>query len=149
MAKPTQRVVNVKPVTFNTHLVSHDAEQIIFEVKDASGNIGHIAIPWPHVGFMLQVIYRAAEDAGKKRELLGKPAFFDGVTALTAQIVEGFQVSALPEKKMKVLSLKSPAGFRCDFAIPTDKLDLRGRPFPQGIAEELVAEPLERQQRPH
>ena len=74
---------------------------------------------------------------------------FDGSEELTAQLVSTFQVSEFPEQKLKILSLKSPAGFRCDFAIPTDALDQRGRLYPRAIAEELLSDMSEIEQKPH
>lgn len=147
--KPTNTMHNVKPITFENYLVSEDGEQVVFELHQKSGGIGHISVNWQHLSLVIQVITRAAEAAAKTRLALGKNDNFDGRSSLQAQLVSGFQVSEFPEEGLKVLSLQSPVGFRCDFAIPSEAVDQLGRSLAQGIAAELLTEPLECQHRPN
>ncbi len=150
MPKQTKyKIDNVKPVTFKRFIISDDGEKIIFEVHDKADKVGHIAVDWLDLGFTDQLIGRAAEAGAKARRALGKSDIFDGSSDLTAQLVSMFQVSEFPDQKLKILSLQSPIGFRCDFAIPTDAVDQRGRLYPRAIAEELLADMNEIQQKPH
>ena len=144
-----KEIADVKPVTFEQFSISDDGEMLIFEVHDKSGNVGHIGINWLHLSVMVQLIGRAAEKASEARHSMGKSDFFEGPSSITAQIVSGFQVSEFPEEKLKLLSLVSPTGFRCDFAIPTGMLDQRKRPLHLAIAEELVLDETETRQRPN
>jgi hypothetical protein len=140
---PNRQVVlkDVKPITFEHFVISADGDQVVIQVKDKAGGIGHIALNWLHLGIASQLIIRAAEDASKVRRLLGKDDIFTGGPGLSAQLVSTFQVSEYPDQKLKVLSLQNPVGFRCDFAIRTDMVDQRGRSMPRAIAEELLADP--------
>ena len=147
--KTTYNLDNVKPVTFERFLISGDGEQIVFEVHDRSGNIGHIAVDWLRLSPTMHLFIRAAEEAAKVRQKLGKSDDFDASAGVTAQLVSAFQVSEFPDEKLKVLTLQSSAGFRCDFAVPTETLDQRGRRFPRAIAEELLQDSDELRERPH
>ena len=147
--KPKYKISDVKPVTFERFFVQDDGERIIFEIRDKNGVTGHIAVDWRNLGLTAQLIGRAAEKGAEIRRTLDKSDIFDGSEALTAQLVSTFQVSEFPEQKLKILSLQSPAGFRCDFAIPTDALDQRGRLYPRAIAEELLADMSEIEKTPH
>ncbi len=118
-------------------------------MRDKSGNVGHIAVDWLNLSPLVQLIGRAAEKASEIRRSLGKSDDFDGSSDLSAQIVSTFQVSEFPEQKLKVLSLQSPIGFRCDFAIPTDAVDQLGRSLPRAIAEELLEDMSETRQKPN
>ena len=145
----SHRIEDVKPVTFERFMISDDGEKIIFEVHDKSGNAGHIAVDWLNLSITVQMIRRAAEKASEVRQSLGKSDDFDGSSELIAQIVSGFQVSEIPEENLKILTLKSTTGFRCDFAISTEMVDQRGRSFPRAIAEELLEDASKTRQRPH
>lgn len=144
----SDKIDNVKPVTFERYMISNDGETIIFELHDKSGNVAHIAVDWLNLCLVVQLIGRAGEKASQVRSSLGKSDDFDGASGLSAQLVSRFQVSEYPEEKLKVLSLHS-AGLRCEFAIPTDKVDQRGRLFHHAIAEELLSEESKTRQRPH
>ncbi len=146
--QPTYKIENVKSVTFESFAISDDGEQIVFEVRDKSSNAGHIAVDWLKLSLVVQLFGRAAENASEVRGSLGKSDDFDG-SSVSAQTVSGFQVSEYPAKNLKLLSLQSPVGFRCDFAIPTDTVDQRGRSLPRAIAEELLRDANEIQQKPH
>ena len=143
------KIDNVKPVTFERFAISDDGEKIIFEVRDKSGNVGHISVDWLKLSLIVQMIGQAAKKAMEVRRSLGKSDDFDGSTGLDAQLVSRFQVSEYPDQKLKILSLHSPTGFRCDFAIPTETVDQRGRRFPRAIAEELLEDVSETRQKPH
>ena len=142
-------IPNVKPVTFRRFAVSDDGEMIVFEVDDRKGSKGHIGISWLSLSETVQLIGRGAEAAAEARRRLGKSDDFPGLGDLTAQLVSTFQVSELPTKNLKILSLQSPVGFRSDFAIPTNTKDQRGRPFPQAIAEELLHDASKDRSKPH
>lgn len=133
----TDAIQDVKPVTFEKFMISEDGEQVVFEIRDRSGQSGHIAINWLNLAITVQLFGRAAEKASERRGSLGKSDLFDG-SAITPQLVSTFQVSAYPTRNLKILSLHSPVGFRCDFAIPTNTVDQLGRAFPRAIAEELL-----------
>ena len=139
---------DVKPVTFERFLISDDGEKIVFEVRDKKNNTGHISVDWLGLSRAMHLFIKAAEDASKVRRTLGKSDDFDGSAGLTAQIVSGFQVSEIPEEKLKILTLQTATGFRCDFAIPTETLDQLGRRLPRAIAEELLEDSSELRQRP-
>lgn len=142
-------IKDVKPVTFESFKISADGEQVIFELCDKSGNTAYIAVEWLKLGLTVQLIGRAAEKALEARRSLGKSDLFDGSGELTPQLVSTFQVSEFPDQNIKLLSLHSPTGLRCDFAIPTDVTDQRGRHYPRAIAEELLADMNKSQQKPH
>lgn len=143
------KISDVKPVTFEKFHVSDDGELVIFEIHDKAGNLGHIGVQWLQLSNLVQLIGRAAEKASEARRATGKEDWFDGSLPVDAQLVSAFQVSESPTKKLKLLSLHSPVGFRCDFAIPTDIQDERGRPFHRAIAEELLSEESSTPQPPH
>jgi hypothetical protein len=145
----TDQISDVKPITFERFDISADGELLIFEVCDKRGNKGHIAIDWLKLGITVQLLCRAAERGADARRTLGKSDDFMPKGDLTAQLVSGFQVSEYPDKKLKILSLQSPVGFRCDFAISTEMVDQRGRSLPRAIAEELLEDRSEAQRRPH
>ena len=147
--QPNYKIEDVKSVTFERYMISDDGEKIVFEVRDKPGNVGHIAVDWIKLSLIVQLIGRAAEKASEVRRSLGKSDDFDGLSELSVQIVSTFQVSEYPEKKLKVLSFQSPTGFRCDFAIPTETTDQRGRRFPRAIAEELLEDTSKIRQRPN
>ncbi len=136
----SQNITDVKPVTFETFHISEDGEKVVFEVRDKAGNSGHIAIDWLKLSTMVQLIGRAAEKASEVRRAIGKQDLFDGSLPVDVQLVSKFQVSEFPAEKLKLLSLHSPTGFRCDFAIPTETHDELGRPFHRALAEELLSE---------
>lgn len=141
-----QEIPNVKPVTFESYLISADGEQVIFEVKDRAGNKGHIALDWLKLSQTVQLIGRGAEEAASIRQKLGKADYLTDASGLSFQIVAGFQVSDYPALNAKLLSLQSPTGFRADFAIPTDNTDQLGRALPRALAEELLRDaPSEKQ----
>ena len=148
-SKPPLQVHDVKPVTFEGHMVSSDGEQLVFILRDKIGNVGHIAVDWRNLGLTVQLIGRAAEAGARARQKLGKSDVFDGSGELTAQIVSTFQVSEIPERHLMILSLQSPTGFRSDFAIPTNTVDQRGRPYPRAIVEELLADLTQERHRPN
>jgi hypothetical protein len=127
-------------VTFERLVISSDGEMIVFEVRDGTGNVGHIGIDWLALSTTVQLIGRGAEEASKARRLLGKSDNFDSKKQVSAQLVPTFQVSDLSGQNLKILSLQSPVGFRCDFAIPTNKADQLGRPLHRATAEELLAD---------
>lgn len=147
--KPARELKNVKPITFERFMISDDGESVIFELHDKSGNVGHITVKWLNLSIVAQMLGQVAEKAASVRNSLGKTDDFDGSSRLTAQLVSRFQVSELPDNNLKILSLQSPVGFRCDFAIPTDTVDQRGRSYPRAIAEELLAEAIENTQKPN
>jgi len=147
--KPTYEISDVKLITFERFLIQDDGERIIFEIKDRHGTVGHIAVDWLNLGLTVQLIGRAAEAGAEARRALDKSDMFDGSSDLTPQLVSTFQVSEFPDQNLKVLSLQSPTGFRCDFAIPTDTVDQRGRLYPRAIAEELLADMNDIQQKPN
>jgi hypothetical protein len=150
MPKPESRAIaDVKPVTFQRFDISTDGETIVFELRQTGGGVGHIGIKWLDLSLAVQLIGQAAEKSSEVRRSLGKSDNFDGRGELTAQLVSTFQVSEYSDQKLKVLSLHSPIGFRCDFAIPTDAVDQRGRPYPRAIAEELLSDTTHGLQRPH
>jgi hypothetical protein len=144
---PTTDIPDVKPITFERFYVSKDGELLIFELRDKSGNKGHISVNWLALTTTVQLIGRAAEAAAKIRKSLGKSDDYSPAPGLSAQVVSAFQVSEFPVEKMKLLTLQSPVGFRCDFAIPTDKPDQLGRSLPRAIAEELLRDSTKDRQR--
>lgn len=146
---PTVQIPDVKAITFEGFNISTDGELLIFTLKDASGNKGHIAINWLSLTTTTQLINRAAEKAAETRASLGKSDSFYPGREMTAQLVSTFQVSEFPSHNLKVLSLQSPVGFRCDFAIPTNTKDQLGRPYPRAIAEELLRDSSKERQKPN
>lgn len=147
MAKPVQ-LNDVKAVKFVNYMPSADGELILIQVQDPRGTTGWVALPWSHVSEALQTINRAAEKCGARRKELGKSELWDGKQKVSAQLVKTFQVSEIPDQHLKVLSLASPTGFRCDFAIPTNAQDVLGRPMHRGIAEELLRDQAAERARP-
>ena len=141
-------ISDVKSVTFERFYISADAESMIFEVRSPAGTVGHISIEWSNLMTTKQLMERAAEKCAEARKTLGKSNLYEG-KGLTAQLVSGFQVSEIPANHLKVLSLQSPVGFRCDFAIPTNKPDQRGRSMDRAIAEELLLDQNAEARRPH
>lgn len=144
--KSTVAIKDVKPVTFENAHASVDGECVVFTVKDATGNTGHIAIKWLDLGLAAQMIARGAEKASAARTLLGKSSDFAPEPGLNAQLVKVFQVSEVPAKRLKILSLQSPTGFRCDFAIPLDARDQRDRSLLRAMSEELLSDGMDKQQ---
>lgn len=142
-------IPNVKNITFERFFPAADGESIIFEVKDARGTVAHISIAWAHLATALQVIDRASEKTAERRKDLGKANEWDGIEKIQAQIVKTFQVSEVTDQKLKILSLQSPTGLRCDFAIPMSSADQRGRPMHRAIAEELTADLAAEARRPN
>ncbi|MGE0212287.1 MAG: hypothetical protein AB7S41_11380 [Parvibaculaceae bacterium] len=142
MAKKVVTIPDVKPITFEGHHVSADGELLVFRLRDRANNTGWIAVRWEDLGFVRQMIDLAGREARKARKNLGKSDDYTVSGPQTAQLVEGYQVSVYPEKKLKVLTLRTPTGFRCDFAIRTDLVDQLGRPMTEGIAEELTEDKL-------
>ena len=150
MAKqPSYEIENVKSVTFDHFVISDDGENIVFAVRDRPGNVGHIAVDWLHLSIVVQLFDQAAKKASEVRQSLGKSDKFDGSKKIIAQIVSTFQVSEIPDKHLKILTLRSPTGFRCDFAIPTNEVDQLGRSYPRAIAEELLADESEIRRKPN
>lgn len=147
--KPIQTLHDVKPVSFEQYHISEDGEQIVFTVHGKGGGVGHIAIDWLKLSLAIQLIQQAGEEAAEVRAHLGKSDDFAADEGCTAQLVKTFQVSELVDQNLKILSLQSPTGFRCDFAIPTDAVDQRGRSFPRAIAEELLSDAKTERQRPN
>jgi hypothetical protein len=146
MAAPIQ-IHDVKAITFENFAVSSDGEMVVFTVRDITGIGGHIGLDWLTLSTTVQLIGRGAEAAAKARKQLGKSDDFNPVGGITAQVVSTFQVSEYPNG-LKILSLQSPTGFRCDFAIPnaTDQL---GRAMTRAIAEELLRDSTKERHRPN
>ena len=150
--QPHYELKDVNPVTFIRHMITDDGEKIVFEILDKAGATGHIAVDWLSLSLVVQLITRAAEEGAEIRKALGKPGDYHGSSDLTYQLVDTFQVSEVDDRKLgkaKILSLYSPTGFRCDFAIPFEMFDRLGRPFPRAIAEELLADESEIRRRPN
>lgn len=139
MPKTPHVFQDVKAVTFESCFTSEDGELVIFAVRDRNGTKGTIALDWRDLGITCQLIARGTELATKRRRELKKSDRFTG-EQISPQLVDGFQVSELPDQKLKVLTLQSVAGLRCDFAIPMNKIDQRGRSLPRAIAEELLSD---------
>jgi hypothetical protein len=137
MAQRPISIANVKPVTFERFFIAVDGESMIFQVKDAEGNIGHISIEWDHLGTANQVFDRAAEKCGERRGQLGKTNLFSGKER-AARRLQTFHVSEFPDQNLMVLSLQDSSGLRCDFAFETNTQDQLGRPLRKAIAEELL-----------
>ena len=149
MAPRTEQVPDVKPISFERFNPSTDGELIVFEVRDKAGNKAHIAVDWLALTTTVQLFGRAAEAAAKVRKSLGKSDDYTPAPGLSAQVVSTFQVSEYPDHDLKVLSLQSPVGFRCDFAIPTKMTDQFGRSLPRAIAEELLRDSTKERQQPN
>jgi hypothetical protein len=138
---------DVKAISFEGYDVSSDGELVIFTVRDKAGTSGHIAVDWLALTTTIQLIGRGAERAAQARKQLGKSDDFTPVGGITAQVVSSFQVSEYPNG-LKILSLQSPTGFRCDFAIPNTS-DQLGRTMSRAIAEELLKDSTQERQRPN
>src|SRR5579871_5134804 len=104
---------DVKAISFEGYNISTDGEMIVFTVRDRAGNSGHVALDWLALSTTVQLIGRGAEDAAAARKKLGKSDDFKSVAGLVMQAVSTFQVSQHPNG-LKILSLQSPTGFRCD-----------------------------------
>lgn len=148
MPKAAFAIPDVKPVKIENSIVSVDGELLVLVVKDKRGNTGHIALDWLDIGISCQLIARGAEKAAARRRELKKSDDFIG-GPIKAQLVKTFQVSDFPDQKLKVLSLQSLTGLRCDFAIRTDMVDQRGRSYPHAIAEELIGDTTHGLSQPH
>jgi hypothetical protein len=144
-----QKIQDVKALSFQRFVISADGELLVFEVHDKAGNKANIAIDWLSLTTTVQLFGRAAEAAAKARKTLGKSDDYKPAPGLSAQVVSTFQVSEFPANDMKLLSLQSPVGFRCDFAISTKTTDQLGRSLPRAIAEELLRDSTKDREQPN
>jgi hypothetical protein len=128
--------VAVFPLTFRRAAANEDGQTVYFEVLDGSGKPAVIQVQWENLSALAHMLNQAGVDAAEKRKAAGGSDEFTGVG--TAQIVAGFRISNLPERKLKILSLMSPSGLRSDFALGVEAHDGRGRTLPAAIAEGLT-----------
>lgn len=128
--------IAVFPLSFRRAAASEDGQSVYFEVLDGQNNPAQLQVPWQNLSQLAHLLNQAGVDAAEKRRARGEPNDFQGVGM--AQIVKGFRVATVPERKMKLVSLFSPSGMRADFALSLDARDSQGRTFPQALSEELV-----------
>ena len=128
--------IAVFPLAFTRAAASDDGETVLFDVLDAERKPARLQVPWQNLSQLAHMLNQAGVEAAEARKARGASNEFQGVGM--AQIVKGFRISNLPERKLKIVSLFSPTGLRADFALSTDSRDEKGRSFPLALSEELA-----------
>jgi hypothetical protein len=126
----------VFPLTFSRAAASDDGQTVFFEVLDNEQKPARLQVHWQNLSTLAHMLNQAGVDAAERRKAKGDSSEFQGVGM--AQIVKGFRVATVPERKLKIVSLFSPSGLRADFALSLDSRDNQGRSFPQALSEELI-----------
>ena len=136
MSDKPSTAVPVHLLDFRRAVASDDGQAVLFEAADTAGKTIHIEVRWENLSLLAHMLNQAGVDAAQRREAAGISGEFTGVGA--AQIVSGFHISDAPDRKMKLLSLHSPSGLRCDFALGVEARDKEGRTLTNAIAEGLI-----------
>jgi len=133
---PQTQPVGVFPVGFTRAVASDDGESVFFDVLDSDNKPARLQVHWENLSQLAHMLNQAGVDAAERRKSKGRTDEFRGVGM--AQIVQGFRVSTIPDRNLKIVSLFSPSGLRADFALSLESRDNQGRNFPQALSEELV-----------
>ena len=135
MSDQKQQSIPVIPLTFREAVASEDGKVVLFDVLDANNKANLVQVAWENLSRLAHLLNFAGVDAAEKRKSLGESDMFTG--AGTAQLVSGFSIRDVPEKKLRVLSLHSPSGLRSDFVLPLEGKDSSGRSLLKVLAENL------------
>lgn len=133
---PADTPIAIFPLTFTRAAASEDGQTVFFEVLDNEQKPARLQVAWQNLSQLAHMLNQAGVDAAETRRAKGDASEFQGVGM--AQIVKGFRVASVPERKLKIVSLFSPSGLRADYALSLDSRDNQGRNFPQALSEELV-----------
>jgi hypothetical protein len=128
--------MTVFPVTFTRALASDDGLSVLFEALDGEQKTARFLVSWENLSMLAHMLNQAGVDAAEKRKMAGKSDEFTGVGQV--QLVSGFRIREVPERKLKVLSLHSPSGLRTDFALSIEARDANGKAMTQAMAEGLT-----------
>ena len=132
----TSETMTVFPVTFTRALASDDGLSVLFEAFDGEQKTARFLVSWENLSMLAHMLNQAGVDAAEKRKMAGKSDEFTGVGQV--QLVSGFRIREVPERKLKVLSLHSPSGLRTDFALSVEARDANGKAMTQAMAEGLT-----------